>query len=273
MRLAVFGIRKFWTRSATYVSLLIAVGLIAFEFVVVGATARSGSAAASGLDAATVTWLLTFPGAFDAVLALSFEFLAIVGLIYVATASGSEWTWGTLKVAVTRGHPRWQYTLSTFASLSIILLVGLLITYAAGLAAALIGSSIAGISPGNPADPTVLPSVLVKLARSWIGLVSLTSVAYVITMVAKSQMAGIGAVIGYFLVSAIAPALLPDFVKEIFKYLPFSVSGDAIGLQGPPSTASTSGIDPNVALLISIGWLVACLAVACLSVERAEVAG
>jgi ABC-type transport system involved in multi-copper enzyme maturation permease subunit len=250
---------------------LIAVGLICLEFVSVGIAARSGP---SGLPAATVSWLLTFPDAFDGVLALSFEFLAIVGLIYVATAAGSEWTWGTLKVAVTRGHPRWRYTLSTFASLSIILLVGLLITYAAGLAAALVGASIAGISPGNPADPAVLPDVLVKLARCWIGLVSLTSVAYLITMVAKSQMAGIGAVIGYFLVSIIAPALLPDFVKEIFKYLPFSVSADAIGLQGPRGTASAASVvEPNTALLITIGWLVACLAVACLSVERAEVPG
>lgn len=272
MRLAFFGIRKFWTRSATYISLLIAVGLICLEFVGIGIS-YSSTSAESGVDRTTLTWFLTFPGAFEAVLTLVFAFVALIGLIYMATVAGSEWTWGTLKVAVTRGHARWQYVLSTFASLSIILLVGLLITYAAGLAAAVVGASIAGISPGN-ADPAVLPDVLAKLARCWIGLLSLTSVAYLITMVAKSQMAGIGAVIGYFMVSIIAPALLPDFVKEIFKYLPFSVSGDAIGLQGPPGTASSaSAVEPNTALLISIGWLVACLAVACLSVERAEVAG
>ncbi|MGD0248301.1 MAG: hypothetical protein ABSB75_04535 [Candidatus Limnocylindrales bacterium] len=270
MKLAIFGIRKFWTRSATYVSLLVAVVLICFEFVGIGISYHSTTAE----ERSTLIWFLTFPGAFEAVLTLVFAFVALIGLIYMATAAGSEWTWGTLKVAVTRGHPRWQYTLSTFASLSIILLVGLLITYAAGLAAALVGASIAGISPGNPADPAVLPDVLVKLARCWIGLLSLTSVAYLITMVAKSQMAGIGAVIGYFMVSIIAPALLPDFVKEIFKYLPFSISGDAIGLQGPPGTASSaSAVEPNMALLIAIGWLVACLAVACLSVERAEVSG
>jgi ABC-type transport system involved in multi-copper enzyme maturation permease subunit len=191
----------------------------------------------------------------------------------VATAAGSEWTWGTLKVAVTRGHPRWQYTLATFASLSIILLVGLLVTYAAGLVAAVVGASIAGISPGNMADPAALPDVAGKLARCWIGLLSLTSVAYLFTMVARSQMAGIGAVIGYFLVSIVAPALLPDFVKEIFKYLPFSLSGDAIGLQGPPGTSATAAVEPNTALLMTIGWLAACLAVTCLWVERTEVPG
>ena len=110
--------------------------------------------------------------------------------------------------------------------------------------------------------------------RCWIGLLSLTSVAYAVTMAAKSQMAGIGAVIGYFVASIFAPALLPDFVREIFKYLPFSISGDSIGIAGPPSTGpAVSAVEPNTALLITIGWLVACLAVACLSVERAEVAG
>ena len=105
-------------------------------------------------------------------------------------------------------------------------------------------------------------------------------------MVAKSQMVGIGTVIGYFLVSIIGPALLPDFVKEIFKYLPFSITSDAIGLVGPPGTsdaiglvgppgtiASVNAVEPTAALLITIGWLIACLAATCLSVERTEITG
>ena len=125
-------------------------------------------------------------------------------------------------------------------------------------------------------DPAVLAQVFLKLVRCWIALVSLTSLGYAVAMVAKSQMAGIGTVIGYFIASIIGPALLPDFVKEVFKYLPFSISGDAIGMQGPPTNgvASASGaVDPNVALLITIAWLVGCLAVAAFSVERTEISG
>lgn len=277
MSLAIVGFRKFRTRSATYVSLLIAIGLVALEFVGIGISYRSSTTSGTpGFDPAMFKWYLTYPGAFDAVLVMAFLFLGIVGLIYVATTSGSEWTWGTLKVAVTRGHSRWQYVISTFASLAIIMLIGLLITFAAGLVAVAIGASIAGLSPGNPADPAVLPDVLIKLARCWIALMSLSSVAYVITMVAKSQMAGIGAIIGYFVVSLVAPALLPDFVREAFRYLPFSISGDAIGLAGPPNlgaASSTAAIDPNVALLITIGWLVACLSAAAISVERTDISG
>ena len=275
MSLVIAGIRKFWTRTATIVSLLVAVALIAMEFVVTAVTYRSAPGR-SGLDTATVKWLLTFPGAFDAVLSLVYAFLGIIGLIYVATASGSVWVWGTLKVAVTRGQSRWQYTVATFASLAIVLLIGMLITYAAGLVAVVIGGSISGLSLGNPADPAVLAQVFLKLVRCWIALAGLTSLGYAVTMVAKSQMAGIGTVIGYFIVSIVGPALLPDFVKEIFKYLPFSVCGDAIGVAGPPvsgAAAATSAVDPNVALLITIGWLVGCLAVASISVERAEITG
>jgi ABC-type transport system involved in multi-copper enzyme maturation permease subunit len=274
VRLAVFGIRKFWTRSATIVSLLIAVGFVALEFLLIGVSYNT-SASQTGFDKSSLTWFLTFPGAFDAILVIVFEFVAIIGLIYVVTASGSEWAWGTLKVAVARGHPRWHYTISTFASLSILLLIGMLLAFAAGVVGAMIGASIAGLSPGNVADPAELGQVFFKLIRCGIALVSLTSVGYVVAMVAKNQMAGIGAVIAYFVFSIIGDALLPEAVKQVLRYQPFNISADAIGLQGPPNLAATTSvsIEPNLALIITIGWLIVCLAVACLSVERAEVSG
>ena len=275
MSLAIVGLRKFWTRTATFVSVLVAAALVALEFVLVGVGYRSASSGTSGLDKPTVTWLLTFPTAFEAVISIIFAFFGLVALIYVATAAGSEWSWGTLKVAVTRGESRWQYTVATFASLTIVLLVGMLITFLAGIVAVVIGASIAGLAVGNPADPLALGGVLVKLVRCWIALAGLTSVGYAVAMVAKSQMAGIGTVIGYFIASIFAPALLPDIVKEIFKYLPFSAAGDSIGIAGPPTSGPPSavGLDPNVALLITVGWLIGCLAVASISVERAEISG
>jgi ABC-type transport system involved in multi-copper enzyme maturation permease subunit len=274
MTLAIAGIRKFRTRTATIVSLIIAALLVALEFVLIGVSYRSATSEPS-VNPAALLWYLTFPGAFDAILELTFLLLGITGLIYVASVTGSEWSWGTLKVAVMRGHSRWQYTVSTFASLAFILLIGLVITFMVGIVATFIGASLAGVSAGNPLDPGQLPQLALKLVRCWIALAGLTSLAYAVTMVARSQMAGIGTVIGYFIVSLIGPALLPDFVKEIFKYLPFSVAADAIGLQGPPTSGatSTSGVEPNLALLVIVCWLVGCLAVACVSVERAEISG
>jgi ABC-type transport system involved in multi-copper enzyme maturation permease subunit len=274
VNLILIGVRKFSSRTATLVSILIAASLVSLEFAGIALSYRGAvGTRGGGLDPATFSWFLTFPGAFDAVLSIIFGFGGIIGLIYVATMSGTEWSWGTLKVAVSRGQSRSLYVLATFASISIILLGGIVVMFLAGLVATFVGASIAGISAGNPFDPAVFPGLLAKLLRTWIALSALTSLAYAVTMVTKSQVAGVGTVIGYFLVSIIGPALLPDFIKEIFKYLPFSISGDAVGLSSPPSSAVSSAIDPTYALLITIGWLVGLLAVTCLAVERTEITG
>ena len=272
MSLALAGVRKFRTRSATIVSLIIAVLLVGLLLILEGVGYRNVSTDAS-VDTSSIVWLLSFPGAFDGVLEFTYLFLAIIGLIYVATAAGSEWSWGTLKVAVARGQSRWKYTVATFASLAIILLIGMLITFAAGLVAVVIGAAIAGLPLGNPFDPAVLWRIFLELTRCWIALTGLTSLGYAVDMVAKSQMAGIGTVIGFFIVSFIGPALLPDFVREVFKYMPFNVSGDAIGIQGPPGSGSTTGVEPTLALAIIIAWLVGSLVVASISVERTEITG
>jgi ABC-type transport system involved in multi-copper enzyme maturation permease subunit len=277
--LAIVGVRKFWTRSATLVSLIIAAILVALEFVLVGVGYRSATTGSTdpGATRATFDWLLTFPAAFDAVIAITFEFVAIIGLIYVATAAGSEWSWGTLKVAVARGQSRWRYTLATYASLGIILFFGLLITFIVGLVAAVVGGTIAGLSIGNPFDAGQLGQALVKLGRCWIAVMALTSLGYAVAMVFRSQMAGIGTVIGYFLASLILPSLpLPDVVKEVFKYLPFNISSDAIGFLSPDSTGklvSTAMVDPNLALLVAVGWLVGLVGIACIFVERSDITG
>jgi len=59
--------------------------------------AVSGGTRGGAMDLATFSWFLTFPGAFDAVLSIVVAFGGIIGLFYVATISGSEWSWGTLR--------------------------------------------------------------------------------------------------------------------------------------------------------------------------------
>jgi ABC-type transport system involved in multi-copper enzyme maturation permease subunit len=272
MTLVLAGIRKFKTRIATLVSLLVAVALVVIEFVIVGAAYRAApNDPNNGLTRETVTWLLTFPGLIDAVLAITFGFGSLIALIYVAVAAGSEWNWGTLKIAVARGESRRNYTLATFASLSLILGVGLAITFLAGIAAAVAGGLIAGL-PVGALDGPALGGALAKLVRAWVALVGLTSVAYMVSMVARSQMAGVGTVIGLFIASTIV-TLVP-VIREIFKYLPFSASGDAIGLGSEPGArVGAASLDPNVALFVTIGWLIGLLAIAVIATERAEIKG
>ncbi len=270
MTLVLAGLRKLRTRTASLVGLLVAVVLVAIEFVAVGATYRSSTTPAD--QKATYDWLLTFPSAYDAVISLVFGLGGLVAMIYVAAVSGTEWSWGTLRVAVARGESRSRYVLATFASIAILLLIGTLAVFAAGVLSAVAGASLAGLPLSGLTDGPALTETALKLVRCWAAIVGLSAVAYAAAMVARSQMAGIGAVIGFFIGSAFAPLILPDAIKEIFKYLPFSATGDAIGIQGPSGVAPTStALDPGVALLVTLAWLVGSLGVAALATEAAEI--
>lgn len=271
MTLVLAGVRKLRTRTASIVGLLIAVALVALEFVAVGATYKSSNMPAD--QKPTMDWLLTFPSAYDAVISLLIGFGGLIALIYVAAVSGTEWSWGTLRVAVARGESRSRYVFATFASVAIVLLIGLLATFAAGVLAAAAGAVLAGLPLSGLTDGPALAQTAVKLARCWVAVVGLSAVGYAAAMVARSQMAGIGAVIGLYIGSAFAPFFLPDVIKEIFKYLPFSAAGDAVGIQGPSGGGATTSpvLDPNLALVVTLAWLVGCLALAALATERAEI--
>jgi hypothetical protein len=270
MRLVLAGVRKFRTRTASTLGVIIAGLIVGAEMALIGVSLKTAPPASTA-DLDAIKWFVQFPGAYDAIIAFTFIIGGLVALIYVAAVAGSEWTWGTLKNAVARGESRSRYAAATFASISIVLLAGLLLVFAAGMIGSLIGASVAGVSTSGVGDSAALVALPVKLARCWIALIGLCSVGYALTMMAKSPMAGVGAVIGLFLVSAIAPALLPEIVQQIFRYLPFSIGSDAIGLQGPPGSGAGNLIDPNLALLVTVGWAVASIAVAAIAVERAEI--
>jgi ABC-type transport system involved in multi-copper enzyme maturation permease subunit len=276
MRLVLIGTRKYWTRIATIVSLLVAISLVMLEMIAIGITVTTSPEGIGGISPAQWRAALSFPGVYETAIVYTIALGGLVALIYVAAVSGSEWTWGTLKVAATRGESRSRYIVATFASISIVLLVGMLVTFVFGVLGGVLGASIGGINPGNPITLEDAGATLVKLVRCWIALMSLAAVGYSVTMIAKSQMAGIGMIIGFYVSSIFIPALnLPDPIREIFKYLPFSISTDSIGLTGPlvSGAGNSTGIDPTVALVVTIGWLVGCLAIACVATERTEIGG
>jgi hypothetical protein len=153
----------------------------------------------------------------------------------------------------------------------VILGIGLVITFVAGIAAAVAGGALAGLPTGT-LDGPMLGDALVKLIRAWIALVGLASVAYAVSMVAKSPMAGVGTVIGLFITTTIV-SLVP-LIREVNKYLPFSTSNDAIGIGSQPgSNMGLSVLDPNVAMAVTLAWLVGLLALAVIATDRAEITG
>lgn len=267
MRVFLVTLRKLQRRLATWVSLGILVGLLVLIFVAVGATASD----AQGPDAVAIRLLLTFPGAYDAILGFIVGLGGLLALIYGAAIAGSEWGWGTLKNAVARGESRSRYWLATFAGITLLVGIGLLIAFGVGIGAGVAGANLAGFATDGIGDRDALLALPEKLARAWVAITTTAAFGFAIATLARSQLAGIGAGVALFFAEQFAGIFFPDVVK----YLPFNAASAVLSGAGGFGAGEelTAVLEPDVALLVVAGWLLGSLLVAALFTERAEISG
>jgi hypothetical protein len=160
----------------------------------------------------------------------------------------------------------------SFAAIALVMAVGLLVTYLVGIIAALGGATIAGVSTAGLTDAATLAGLPEKFVRTWVALVEEGAIGFAIATIARSQLAGIGAGIGFYFVGTFAGIFLPDVVK----YFPFGAANAAVstGEAGLGSGGDQfPALDPNTALLVVGLWLVGSLLVAALFTERSEITG
>jgi ABC-type transport system involved in multi-copper enzyme maturation permease subunit len=274
MKLFASGLRKLARRQATWLTFGLLAGLLVLIVVAVGAT--SNRPGASGAERAAALSLVTFPGAYDQILAFILGLGGLFAVIFGAAIAGSEWTWGTLKNAVARGQSRSYYTLVSFGSIAFVIAIGLIVTFAIGVVAALVGANLAGTSTAGLADSTTIARLPEQFARGGLAIIMEGSIGFTVATLARSQLAGIGAGIGLYFATTFAAVFLPDVVK----YLPFSVATASVatgatrtGFGGGGGGFQPAALDPNAALVLVVVWLIAALAVAAVFTERAEISG
>jgi len=274
MRLFVSGIRKLNRRLATWVTFGLLAGLLVLILLAVGATANQAGAP-QGQRAALA--LVTFPGAYDAILSFILGLGGLLALIYGAAVGGSEWTWGTLKNAVARGESRSRYVLAQFAAIAAVTAVGLILSFVIGVLAALLAANIAGVPTTGLDDAATLQTLPANFVRGWFAIVEQGALGFAIATLARSQLAGIGVGIGVYFGGTFAQLFLPDIVK----YLPFSVANAAVGVSrgggfgggGGGGGPQIPALDPDLALVLVMVWLAGALVVAAAFTERAEITG
>jgi ABC-type transport system involved in multi-copper enzyme maturation permease subunit len=273
MRLFASGLRKLSRRLATWVTFGLLAGLLVLILIAVGSTAnRAGGTEAQRAAALT---LVTFPGAYDAILSFILGLGGLFAVIYGAAVAGSEWTWGTLKNAVARGESRSRYTLLSFAAIAVVIAIGLVLAFIIGVVAALIGATLAGVSTAGLNDAATLGRLPEQFGRGWLAIIEEGALGFAIATLARSQLAGIGAGIALYFGETFAGIFLPDIVK----YLPFNVATASVstgatgGFGGGGGGAQIVTLDANTALALVVVWLVGSLAVAAVFTERAEISG
>jgi ABC-type transport system involved in multi-copper enzyme maturation permease subunit len=275
MRLFISGFRKLRRRPATYVTFGLLVGLLVLIVVAVGATANSnmGGGANQGTRVAAAKELVTFPGAYDQMLTFIIGLGGLFAMVYGAAIAGSEWGWGTLKSAVARGESRVRYMLVQFASVSLMIAIGVVLAFVIAVVAAIVGAHLAGVSTDGLGDTTALGRLPERLLKGWFAVVEEAALGFTIATLARSQLAGIGAGIAFYFGEGFASIFLPDIVK----YMPFSVASASVAtgsggsLSG--SGAAAASLPADQALVLVAAWLVGSLLVTALFTDRVEITG
>ena len=271
MRIFASGLRKLARRMVTWVTFGLLVGLLALILLAVGATAKSQpteSARAASL------LLITFPGAYGFVVAFILGLGGLFAVIFGAAIAGSEWTWGTLKSAVARGESRSRYILLTFASAAVFMGLGLVAATGIGVLVAILAANVAGVPTTGLNDADALRRIPDELARGWLAIAESGALGFAIATIARSQLAGIGAGIGFYFGEQFAGIFLPDIVK----YLPFNAANAVVARSSVGGGSDGGGgiahpLSPDTALIVVAAWLIGSLIVAAVVAERAEISG
>lgn len=269
MRIYLSGLRKLVRRPASWVTGGLLMGLLALIIVAVGATADRVPAGPQQLARLA---LVTFPTAYDGILAFMLGLGGLLAVTYGAAVAGSEWTWGTLKAAVARGESRSRYMLASFGAVATMIALGLLLTFGVGVLAAVVGANMAGISTAGIGDPATLERLPRVFVRGGFAIIEEGALGFAIATLARSQLAGIGAGIALYFAEGFARLFLPDVVR----YLPFDVATASVGVStgfGGGGGGFFTPLEPDPALLLVAVWLTGALLVTSVFTERAEITG
>jgi hypothetical protein len=270
VRLLGANLRKLRTRPATWVTFLLLVALhtLVTFFVIVGSRQS-----ADPMAALAARQFLTFPAAYELILTMVIGIGGLLAVTYGAAIAGSEWAWGTLKAAVARGEGRSTYTLLGFAAVVVVTVIGLIGAFLVGVAVTALGAAITGVSLSGMGNGDALLRLPEQFARAGLAMAMNAALGFAIATVTRSQLAGIGVGIGLFFAEGIAGIFAP----HVLKWFPFTASGAVVGGTGGSMVVNGQEVgatlDPTTAVVVTVLWLVAALAVAVLRTERAEIGG
>jgi ABC-type transport system involved in multi-copper enzyme maturation permease subunit len=205
-------------------------------------------------------------------------FTGAIVLIFGALATGSEYSWGTLKTALTQRPTRIGLLAGKLLALLVMVLGGILIHFALSAA---ISSTIAvieseSLSFGNPVD------ILVGLGTGWLilGMWCLFGALFGIIFQGIALPIGLGVVwvLGVEnLVSGVADSLLTG-LRPLRNLLPGANSGSLIWAVDPNVEAGTgpppgviNAVTGNRALVTLICYVIVFAAVAAVTLRRRDV--
>jgi len=250
--------RKLRHRWMPGVLLLILIALVALVFFGISSRARYRGD-------------LVLPDGLVVALSLGASFAAFIWPILAGSWSGSEYSWGTVRLALTRQPSRIEFTLSGLIVILLTIGAGLCLVLAAGAVAGSLVAAVTNVSASSPPPGAGAGEIVLKLFFAvWYTSAFYAVLAYAAGVVFRSAPVGIGAGIGFGVAQSAISAIfgaLGDPWKAIALHFPNAYTtaltsrlSNELVTTGPFSRVSSSAASipvSMVGLAIYIAVLVA----------------
>ncbi len=203
--------RKLRHRQMPRVLLLILVALVALVFFGISSRARFRSD-------------LVLPDGLVVALSLGASFAAFIWPVLAGSWSGSEYSWGTVRLALTRRPSRIEFTLSGLIMVLLTIGVGLCLVLLTGVVAGSLVAAASHVSaPSTPLGSSATEIILKLFFAVWYTSAFYAVLAYASGVVFRSAPAGIGIGIGFGVAQSALSAIfnaVGDPWKDIALHFP-----------------------------------------------------
>ncbi|MBA2570748.1 MAG: ABC transporter permease subunit [Chloroflexi bacterium] len=281
MRMLAAELLKLRRRWATYIVLVLLIVLMGLIFFLVGLGGRTSGA----------SQVIRFPQAFGLINQFVFGLGSLLAVAYAAAIGGADWNWGVFRVVIARGESRGRYILVKYIGLAIVILIGCVIAFAAGILLTYFAGTIAGASVGDPFTGSGPGDIATSLALGFPVIAERAAIGFAVAVLLRSQLAGVVVGIILYIGESILAAVLiatnlsgafsggggfPRLGQQWYQFLPFSI-GDSVLSHGPSVTGQDleglilTPVPLDAALAATLIYLAAALALVVVSVERSEI--
>lgn len=269
---------KLRRRWASYIVLIVLVGLMTLIYLLVGTLGRPGGSA--------TTTVLRFPSAYTAINQFVFGLGSLLAVCYAAAIGGADWNWGIVRVVVARGESRSLYIVVKAVAIMIAVFIGVVIAYFAGILLTFIAAALVGAQTGNPFAGSSLDALFRAIGYGSVVIIERAMLGFSVAVLLRSQLAGIVSGIVLYIGETILTGLLIALTfranqglesisgQQWYQFLPFSIGNSVLSGGGNPNDIGSALLQPvplATALIVTVAYMLAAIVIAALSVERAEI--
>jgi len=231
---------KLQKRSMTRILLFVMVGIIVVLYLILLAVSKANIPAHAGEQGTgNIENLLGLPLAIPFALSLLATFGSVMAVILVASSTGNEYNWRTIRTIIISSESRTKLLAAKLISAAIYILIGMIIGVAAGFIMSLITTAIGGYKfVFTFATGQYFWDQFVQFWWTFFIILPYVLLAFLFSIMGRSAMPGIAVSIGVFFLESIITALMyaaGGWVARVPAYLinaNFSAINSLNGLPG-----------------------------------------